>query len=533
VEVFSMGNRDDNEQAIKKGIAAFGKLKSNVLAVANNYFIDTEELEIRDGSNTSIEAWKLASLAIAYALNKNVLLMGEPGWGKTTASSLVASICSGLPMDLYRGALIHGHPDQSEEKMTGRPDFGRLMANEEKVVWQKSLYLPVIILDEFNRLPQGKQSELLDQIDTSRFSYLNSNFYDGKKSFFATANYDDGGNHKIIPPNKDRFAVSLEFNCPEAIYLELVAEFSNNAARDLCLPELTKTILDLVAEKSTSVPEKLGRIEEHTRESIKQLKEQIRKNCAAGRRAQANLEFLADIDYQAMRDAVAALPYDDYVLEDGGSQASVFMKALVAEFNFTPSFGNKRSCDPKDNSEHAQGLASSKVSNILSKRCISDSIGDYAKAVALYTGQKMVTKAHIEAVAPYCISHRLNLDQDFEASLQEKTRDERLEQHAARELMDMISSNFSKVENDYRILEQFIKLAREYGENGQNTKAAARSALDDPRFRADLRERLAELAGCAGTQAMDHPLLEQTCAYLNKVYSLNEVISDGRKKASR
>ncbi|MBW3011906.1 hypothetical protein KY311_01870, partial [Candidatus Woesearchaeota archaeon] len=103
------------------------KLKDNLEVVSSNYFIDNTVLKVADGSGTEVEAFNLWAMMFGHLMRKNILLIGEPGWGKTSAASIIASACTGLPIDLYRSVQISGHPDQTEEKMVARPDYGDLM----------------------------------------------------------------------------------------------------------------------------------------------------------------------------------------------------------------------------------------------------------------------------------------------------------------------------------------------------------------------------------------------------------------------
>src|SRR3989344_2703191 len=60
-------------------------------------------------------------------LNKgNMLLFGEYGGGKTTSAEYLNSVFNGLPLDLIKRVAIRGNPQLTEEKMIGRPDYGKL-----------------------------------------------------------------------------------------------------------------------------------------------------------------------------------------------------------------------------------------------------------------------------------------------------------------------------------------------------------------------------------------------------------------------
>ena len=54
------------------------------------------------------------------------LIIGEPGLGKTTSAEYISALLFRLPMGTIWRSEISGHPEQTEEKIIGRPDLGRL-----------------------------------------------------------------------------------------------------------------------------------------------------------------------------------------------------------------------------------------------------------------------------------------------------------------------------------------------------------------------------------------------------------------------
>lgn len=138
------------------------------------------------------------------------LTIGSYGLGKTTLLQAVLSTIYSLPVELYRAAQLRGHPEQTDEKMIGRPDLSALNQGKERVIWSLFSLVPGKIVDEINRLPEGKQNELLDAVDTGTFQYLNEVLFQPDQPFFATMNYPDAGNTELIPPMRDRFDVCVE-----------------------------------------------------------------------------------------------------------------------------------------------------------------------------------------------------------------------------------------------------------------------------------------------------------------------------------
>lgn len=413
------------------------KFAHNLEVTCNRYFLDVNSKitlphQVIKGSNMLL-------MYLGYAMKKNLLLMGEPGFAKTTASAIVGSTSTGLPMDLFRSVLISGHPEQSEEKTIGRPDFGKLMAEIEAVIWQKALYFPLLQLDEFNRLPEGKQSEILDAIATGRFSYLNDNFYRGLKSFFATVNYQDGGNHEILPAGLDRFNMSLELGFQGALYSDVIEKLSIQAEQELSNPELTSKILEMLQNKKLSVSEKLEAIEALKKKSAPQFQEKT------------GLEVITEDEFGAIRRSIMDIGIEQ--------EATIYLHAINSEFNSTALYGAKRSCDPIDTSNHSKALASSNVGNAFSPRAYL-SIKHFAKALAWYTGAETVTKAHIDAVAPYCMRHRLRFTEDFKSQHTLDERTETFETCLSRSLLTGVTNNFKHLKELYMAFEKYFECIR-------------------------------------------------------------------------
>ena len=76
----------------------------------------------------------LMSLLVGLCRGK-ALIIGEPGLGKTTSVEYIGALLHRIPLGtIWRGE-VSGHPEQTEEKIIGRPDLGKLNMGEEAVVW--------------------------------------------------------------------------------------------------------------------------------------------------------------------------------------------------------------------------------------------------------------------------------------------------------------------------------------------------------------------------------------------------------------
>ncbi len=386
-----------NDNPFQKG------LQRSIDCIGENFCVDPESREDREVAGKEVRHWSTTLLALSYVLDQSALIVGEPGFAKTTAAKAISSVLSGYPFDLYEAAQIQGHPDQTFETMIARLDFSRLQ-REEKVIWLSSAYLPVCIVDEMNRLPAGKQTELLTAIETGRWNYLNATFFKGKVPFIATANHPDDGNHIMIHPLRDRFSIHLELGYIGVTYEKDVRN-AQDSIKELCDNALTTRILDIINSSEKSVQDKLGEIDTVRKSFVKKIGTDI------------DAYVVDNTAKKTMQEQIAAIPET--------TEAMVFRQMITAELSTTPTYGRKRSNDPVDTSNHAKELASTACANSLSYRG-SRSLCDYAKALAWLTAddpaKAEVTKEHIATIAPHVLGHRLEFTQDYRAQYEGKQR---------------------------------------------------------------------------------------------------------------
>ena len=391
---------------------------------AENFFIDPEEREI---NHKTVEHWPTTLLALSYVLDKNALIIGEPGFGKTTAVKVLSSLLGGYPYDLYSAAQIQGHPDQTFETMIARLDFSKLK-DKESVIWLTSAYLPVRVIDEISRLTSGKQDEILDPLQSGRFNYLNATFYMGETPFYATTNNPDDGNHVLILPIRDRFSSHLELGFIGATYKSAIDVARENRDTLLCDPELTTQILDIVNNPGYDVPQRLRLIDAQRKGFIQKLESE-----------EVGAKMFSAGDKKDLQRRIRAVKLSE--------QAMIFEQMIDAEMNYSPLYGRKRSNDPMDKSNHAQKLASSKIRNALSPRGMIDSLILYAQGLAYMLGEEKVEKYHLQAIAPHALGHRLDFDDDFTAQFTDKKRPgiygQTKEMYLASELVKQVDLNYT------------------------------------------------------------------------------------------
>ena len=374
---------------------AVEKIRNNVKRISENYFVDPSWNGVGD---RRVHNYNLAMLGVTYAMGYNALLQGEPGFGKTTACKIILSTHGGLPFDLFEAAQIQGHPEQTKEEMAHRPYYPAL-SEEEQVVYQPAIYLTGLLMDEISRLPPGKQSFFLNAVETGRWSYLGSSVYFGKQPFFATTNYEDSGNHKILPPLLDRFGASLEFGRipgPRARLLE-----ARKKQKELCNPKLTNEILNFLNDRTNGGKKYALEVEYEKRKFV------LAKAKEYGETTLANLglQRLDEKDVMQFREAIEGLGLS--------GEADIYLDFLEPELNVDQLNGQKRRSDIYMPCANTRPIASIYLVGAgLSNRGRPD-LENYARALALYMGDKEVTRAHVDAVLPHVLSHRLDFQEDF------------------------------------------------------------------------------------------------------------------------
>ena len=194
--------------------------------IQENLYLNRPDMEMR---GEPFNGALLMSLITGLSQGKE-LIIGEPGLGKTTSAEYICALLYRIPLGTIWGSEVPGHPEQTEEKIIGRPDLGKLNQGEEVVVWSHFALLPVKIVDEINRLPETKQSMILDGVDRGNWEYLNDAIINREYCLFATANYQDRGTNTIIAPLIDRFDVMVESKHPGPNLAYLIGAQGTNGA---------------------------------------------------------------------------------------------------------------------------------------------------------------------------------------------------------------------------------------------------------------------------------------------------------------
>ena len=107
--------------------------------IKENLYFNRPDLEIKGEKFNSA-----LILSLLTGLNRGKeLIIGEPGLGKTTSAEYVGSLLYRIPIGLIWGSEVSGHPEQTEEKIIGRPDLGKLNRGTEEVDGHTSPKFPL------------------------------------------------------------------------------------------------------------------------------------------------------------------------------------------------------------------------------------------------------------------------------------------------------------------------------------------------------------------------------------------------------
>lgn len=388
-----------------------------------------------------------------------MLLFGEYGGGKTTSAEYLNSVFNGLPLDLVKRVAIRGNPQLTEEKMIGRPHYGKMHQGQEDVVWQHFVLIGPKIFDEFNRLPESNQAVVLNGVDRGEWNYLNDFISTGKQPFFATCNYADRGNNGLIPPILDRFDVAVESKFPGvANVLQIAQDYHNEKDAILSDPALTRRALEILNSGKSQ-------------EEIKKELEGIVSEHEAGLRKKG-FSVLSLSDKERIEQEVKAIPFD--------RDAEQYLAFLVAEMNTSPKYGQKRSIDPAT-TEHGLYLQAAFVGS--GSRREEKSIVRYAKSLAWLQEQGEVNLDHVTQVSPYALWHRIKWTPETETVFRENERTDPLDLHITRKLLGDGTNEMPGVkrryiesrENYQRVidlaghgkLEEALKEAKEFAADGR------------------------------------------------------------------
>ncbi|TFF83753.1 MAG: hypothetical protein EU552_02745 [Promethearchaeota archaeon] len=171
------------------------------LIQANQLFVHSKNLRVKyyvkDKKKTSVKILpEILSLCVLNALvpNSAMLLVGGHGGGKTTLVKLLGRMFTGMRLDEIESSIVRGHPQLTEEKLTGTLKLGKLMKDGvEEVVWRQFITSFWKIIDEVNRLTPYSQDILLSLLAEGKVKYYDAITTIEKYTLYATINPQDVG----------------------------------------------------------------------------------------------------------------------------------------------------------------------------------------------------------------------------------------------------------------------------------------------------------------------------------------------------
>ena len=347
------------------------------------------------------------------------LIIGEPGLGKTTSAEFVCSLIYQFPLGVIWGSEVSGHPEQTEEKIVGRPDLGKLNRGEEDVVWSNFSQIPVKIVDEINRLPETKQSMILDGVDRGNWEYLNEMIINEEYCLFATANYQDGGTNTIIAPLVDRFDVMVESRYPGANLSFLIGK-ANRKDHVLRHTRYEKELHRILSSKAP-YEKKIPKVEEVCNAFGEYVYETL------------GIKPLQKGERDQMRAEMDEIEFD--------LDASAFTRMLLAELSFCERYGQKRSLENCEEGCHYTGYLCHEIKNCASNR-LPTSVKQYAQALAWLLEDSKVDIEHVKMVFPYALAHRIQWKDEILSQKERSKRDDPFPIFLAKEAVRTVSQRY-------------------------------------------------------------------------------------------
>jgi hypothetical protein len=383
--------------------------------IQENLYFNQPDLTIKDEAFNSA---LLLSLLVGLSQGK-ALIIGEPGLGKTTSVEYVGTLLHRIPLGTIWRAEVSGHPEQTEEKIIGRPDLGKLNLGEEFVIWSHFTLLPIKIVDEINRLPETKQSMILNSVDRGNWEYLNDAVINEEYCLFATANYQDQGTNTIIAPLMDRFDVMVESRHPGANLAGLLG--TNGNPETLLRNEALEADFQSVLSERIPYQERLKK--------LGTLSDQFGEYLST----QLHIPSLSFEERQLIYEQIGRIPFDvDF---------EAFLRMVIAEFSFCHHYGQKRSGEVCGDGCHFTGYLCGAVKNCISNR-FPKSARNLSRTLAWLLGDETVGLQHLEAVLPFTLAHRNVWKDQNIAESEEEYRNDPVEIHLAKKAVQQIMRRY-------------------------------------------------------------------------------------------
>lgn len=392
--------------------------------VQTNLFYGDETLKIGKNYNPLV----LFSILTSF-LNGKELIFGEYGSGKTTSAERISSLIKAIPLEFVQASTIHGHPEQTEEKLKATIDLAALEKEGREVIrWKLLPFSPAIIIDEINRLPVGKQSVILNEIDRNIWSYRGETIiFEEGKAFFGTINYQDAGTTLLIPPLLDRFDIAVETTMLHPVRKRLVRRgIDDSILRD---PKLAKEMIDYIMEMNISqnsdeIVRFIAEISESFREKIEE----------RARRNGFNLNIPSKAEVGDIGREIDSLPVS--------SDLELFLDYLGQEVYCH--LGMHKDFSKCDGCHYSNFICSDlyAISNRAEK-----SIMLYTKALAWWNGDEEADMLHLITTLPFALWHRTEISDRRRSEVIELEKDVSDEFYAVRDSMARVKKRWEEHRN--------------------------------------------------------------------------------------
>lgn len=385
--------------------------------IADNLYLGRKDWQV---NGRRCNSTLLLSLLTALTGGRQ-LIIGEPGLGKTTGAEYVCALVFRLPLGIVWRAEVSGHPEQTEEKIIGRPDLGQLNQGKEVVQWSFFTLLAPKIVDEINRLPETKQSLILDGVDRGKWCYLNDCVINEEFCLFATANYQDQGTGTIVAPLLDRFDLMVESRHPGPNLAYRIA--AGTGKPDGLRHTAIEAQMEQVLTAKTPYPQQMQLVEALCERFGRTISESV------------GVPSLSLPVRNALRGRIEAVGVDQ--------DANAFMRLVLAELSFCIRHGQKRSNEPCEEGCHFAGYLCHDIGNCISNR-FALSVQRYAKALAWLTGEGQADIGHFKLILPHALAHRLRWADQAAGRWEADQRSDPLPIHLAKVAVEQMHRRYAE-----------------------------------------------------------------------------------------
>lgn len=373
------------------------KIRKLYELIRDRFYLGDELFQVGDRAYLPVVLFGTFSLIIGG----KELVLGDYGSGKTSSSERISSLLKGLPLEFIQATTIHAHPEQTEEKMKATLDLGALEKEGKEVVkWKITPFSPVVIIDEVNRLPVGKQSILLNEVDRNIWSYRGETLMlKQPKTFLATINYQDIGATKLIPPLLDRFDVAIETGPSHPVRKRIIRRgIDEEILKD---KKLSQHLIDTILKNNEtgSADQLVDYINQKAEEFKLELEKRFRSEGI-----EIEIPRLAEIE--AIEKEISGIP----VSEEAELLMDYLGQEVCCHYTLHKEFSRCDGC-------HYQNYICSDLYNISNRA--EQSIFRYSKALAWMGGGEEVTLEHLVAIMPYALWQRSPLSDKKRSEVKE------------------------------------------------------------------------------------------------------------------